>query len=349
MSIRDKKFAIGDSRDSVIAPRTIRSSVLLAFAEVAKENGVEPYSLLRKTGLPTTVLQDPDLQIPEAKFRQLLDLASQISDLPHFSLLLGAKAHLGMSGSLGLLMREQPTVRHAIEAMARYQRYQNDTVEIALEDRGDALIFSPRILSGEGAAHGPAMDLTMAIYVRYLSALLGETWKPRQARLRRDPPADAGPYFDILGDVMFGAERDSLIFDASDIDTPIPTADPLLAREIARFLEARPVRDDGTFSDKVRDLIIRMLSSGSCTIDNVANQLGVDRRTIHRKLQVEGSSFSELLTATRQALIAAELGRRDETLSEVAQKLGFSSLSTFSRWFRQVYGMKASEFKAGPR
>lgn len=349
MPIRDKKFAIGDSRDAVLAPRTVRSSVLLAFAETAKENGVEPYSLLRKVGLPTAVLEDPDLQVPEAKFRQLLDQAAKISGTPHFSLLLGAKAHLGMAGSLGLLMREQPTVRAAIEAMARYQRYQNDTVAIDLEDRDDTLIFSPRILSTDGDLHGPAMDLTMVIYVRYVSALLGETWKPRQVRLRRDPPRDPQPYFDILGDVLFGAERDSLIFDAKEIDAPIPTADPLLAREIARYMEARTAQGAETFSDKVRDLIIRMLSSGACTIDNVASQMGVDRRTIHRKLLAEGSSFTELLTATRQALIAAELGRRDETLSDVAQKLGFSSLSTFSRWFRQVYGMKASEFKAGPR
>ena len=42
-----------------------------------------------------------------------------------------------------------------------------------------------------------------------------------------------------------------------------------------------------TDTGKVRELIWMMLSSGNCSVERVAEHLGVDRRTVHRRLARE--------------------------------------------------------------
>ena len=78
------------------------------------------------------------------------------------------------------------------------------------------------------------------------------------------------------------------------------------------------------------------------TCDQVARQLGVDRRTVHRQLAREGTAFTTLLDATRTELARRHLAQPQRPLSEVAQLLGFSGLSAFSRWHRARFGTTAS-------
>ena len=48
-----------------------------------------------------------------------------------------------------------------------------------------------------------------------------------------------------------------------------------------------------------------LLGTGTCTIDRVAQHLGIDRRTIHRRLANEGETFSDLVEAVRRELARA--------------------------------------------
>jgi transcriptional regulator GlxA family with amidase domain len=73
----------------------------------------------------------------------------------------------------------------------------------------------------------------------------------------------------------------------------------------------------------------------------VAQHLGVDRRTVHRKLLAEGTSFSALLAAERRALASRYVEGTDRPLTEVATLLGFAAPSAFSRWYRASYGRGA--------
>ena len=118
-----------------------------------------------------------------------------------------------------------------------------------------------------------------------------------------------------------------------------------MAREIARFIEASAVRQGASASEMVSSLILRLLPDGVCSIDRVAQHLGVDRRTIHRRLAAEGKSFTKLVETARRDVATWQLSHGDQPLSEVTALVGFASLSTFSRWFRSAYGMQPSAFR----
>jgi AraC-like DNA-binding protein len=154
------------------------------------------------------------------------------------------------------------------------------------------------------------------------------------------------PYAAALGPVEFRARSTGFLLTEAELATEIPAADPDMAREIARYIEASATPGPAaTMAEKVTDLIVQLLPTGQCSVDLVAQHLGVDRRTVHRRLRAEGHSFSSLLESARRELATEQLRHGDEPLSVVTARLGFSSLSTFSRWFRQTYGIQPSEFR----
>ncbi|MOA37369.1 HTH-type transcriptional regulator VirS [compost metagenome] len=86
--------------------------------------------------------------------------------------------------------------------------------------------------------------------------------------------------------------------------------------------------------DEVAQLIMALLPTGRCSADQVALHLGVDRRTVHRRLAAQGTTFTQVLDQIRLEQVQRLMGYGDRKLSDIAPLLGFSSLSAFSRWRR---------------
>ena len=93
-----------------------------------------------------------------------------------------------------------------------------------------------------------------------------------------------------------------------------------------------------TSASQVRDSIVRLLHARECTVEQVALQFGVNRRTVHRYLAREGHTFSGILESVRRDLAPGYVGDRRRSLAEVSELLGFATPSSFSRWYRRNFG-----------
>lgn len=69
-------------------------------------------------------------------------------------------------------------------------------------------------------------------------------------------------------------------------------------------------------------------------------------RTLARRLDDEGTSFSKLLDDLRRELAVSHLRDRDISVSEVAFLLGFADANAFSRAFKRWTGAPPSRFKS---
>ena len=91
----------------------------------------------------------------------------------------------------------------------------------------------------------------------------------------------------------------------------------------------------GAMRDPVRatqEMVTSLLPTGHATIARVASDLGTNRRTLHRQLAARGTSFTEILDASRRALVETYLADGSRSLTDIAGLLGYASLSAFSRW-----------------
>ena len=80
-------------------------------------------------------------------------------------------------------------------------------------------------------------------------------------------------------------------------------------------------------------------------IERTARRLGMSSRTLQRRLRASGTSFSDLLQQLR-ARNACQLLRQDgRRLAEIAEALGFSEHSAFTRAFKRWTGASPAQFR----
>lgn len=324
----------------------IRSASLTHYAEVARSAGLDPYRMLSEFGLPARSLQEPELMIPIDAVRRLLEASGERSGVEAFGLLMAESRRLSNLGPLGLLLREQPTLRLALDESVRHGKRLNDALFLTVEEVGDVVVLREELIVGGSGSVRQSTELAIGVMFRILRAFLGPKWRPLRVCFAHDAPADCSVHDRVFGrHVEFGHDFNGIVCARRDLEVPNPNpdADPEVARLARRMFEADPVSGEPDMIHRVRELIVKLLSTGTCTIDRVAQHLGVDRRTIHRHLAREGESFSGLFEAVRRELAERYVSDPHRSLTEVSLLLGFSAPTAFSRWYRQHFKAKPSE------
>ena len=193
-------------------------------------------------------------------------------------------------GPLGLLIREQPTLRLAVETLARYGNRLNEALFLTVEEAGDVVVLREELIVGGSGQIRQSTELAIGVAFRILRIFLGADWRPRRVCFAHDAPADRSVHERVFGHhVEFGHDFNGIVCARSDLEIANPDADPGIARMARQMLEAAPASGAADMTSQVRELVVMLLPTGACTIDRAAQHLGIDRRTIHRHLAARGS------------------------------------------------------------
>jgi AraC-like DNA-binding protein len=135
------------------------------------------------------------------------------------------------------------------------------------------------------------------------------------------------------------SERPFMSFHTAGLDRPHPGADPellsLALRQAGIMLRARSRTD--TLVDHVQAMIVAQgVDRADCA--SVASSMSVSVRTLQRRLEGCGTGFRRLLEATRMEEAVRLLGDRSQTLTGIAEILGYSDLSGLFHAVRSHWG-----------
>ena len=328
----------------------VRSASLTLYDVVARRAGLDPARMLREFGLPVRCLEDPDIKVPVEAVRQLLEASAQRSCVEAFGLLMAEARRLSHLGPLGLLIREQPTLRLAIEALVRYGRQLNEALFLTVEETGQVVVLREEVIAGGMGSVRQSTELAIGVAFRTLTTFLGPDWRPRRVCFAHDAPSDRSVHTRVFGpNVEFGHDFNGIVCARRDLEAPNPNADPELARLARRLLEVQPAGAKQAMAAQVRELVVMLLGTGTCTVERIAQHLGVDRRTVHRHLQTEGESFSAIVERVRRELADRYVRDGHRALADISSLLGFAAPSGFSRWYRKQFGAVASDRRRRPR
>jgi AraC-like DNA-binding protein len=119
--------------------------------------------------------------------------------------------------------------------------------------------------------------------------------------------------------------------------------------ECQALLERRHARSG--IAGRVRELLVAGIVRDAEPPDSdaVAAALHLSRRTLQRRLNLEGTSFRALLEEVREHLAVELLGAGALSVSDVAQRLGYVEMSSFSQAFRRWKGMGPRAYAAAGR
>jgi AraC-like DNA-binding protein len=326
-------------------PSLVRAASLTNYSEVARASGLDPVRMLFDAGLNPGVLREPDLMIPAERVGQLLQASATLSGNESFGLRMAESRLLSNLGAVGLLIRDQATLRDSLDMLMRYQALLNGALSMAVEECGELVVIREAVMAGH--AHQPTrqrVELALGVMVRLIRQLLKSDWQPRRVCFEHPAPRDASPHLRFFGcGVEFDYDFNCIVCAKADLDARNPSADPAMVRYAQQLLDASAVSPQATLLEDVRRTILLLLPSGRCGIEQVAGHLGLVCRTIQRRLAEQGRSFSSILNDIRKELAVRHVIESDRPLTEVATLLGFSAPSAFSRWYHAEFGCSAKE------
>jgi len=326
--------------------RPVRSASLRGYVDLAQSLGLDAAAMMRRVGLSPRCLDDPETLISTDSVRELLENSAQVTGAEDFALRMVERRSFSNLGPISLVLKEEPTPRQALETLFRYLRVLNPSLSTQVEERDGTVIIREELLGMPSQPLRQAVEMAVGVLFRILRELIGPQWRPLRVCFAHRPPQDLSGHRAFFGRAPdFNQEFNGLICSTSDLDVSTEPSDPGIARFARDYLEQALSRHSHSTSETVRQLIAALLPGGRCTAQQIAHHLSVDRRTIHRHLLVEGTTFSKLLEEVRTDLVVRQLRDSDRPLSELAGLLGFSGQSAFGHWFRSSFGCSVTEWR----
>ena len=326
----------------------VRAACLTNYSEVARAGGLDPARMLLDAGLRTSVEQEPDLMIPVERVGQLLQASATLSGNESFGLCMAESRMLSNLGAVGMLIRDQKTLRDSLDVLMRYQVLLNGSLSLMIEEHSDVVVLREEVQPGKPQQPTrQRIELALGVMLRLMRQFLGAGWQPRSVRFRHPAPRDASVHHRLFGYcVEFNADFNCIVCAKTDLDARNPSADPAMVRYAQQLLDASAKPLESTMIEDVRRTTLLLLPSGRCSVEQVAEHLGVACRTVQRGLAKQGQSFSSMVNEIRKELATRYVIESDRPLTEVAMLLGFSDPSALSRWYHAQFGCSAKESRA---
>ncbi|WP_122186342.1 AraC family transcriptional regulator [Nocardia stercoris] len=324
--------------------RSIASATLLA--EFAQTRGLKLPDILRNTDIHADQLTDHSAEISlRQELAVMRNIVSATGDEPGLGLMAGLLCHPPSLGVLGFAIASSSTLRRALEISLRYSDLLFVVGRHWLEEHGDELwiVRDDRGVPPEVRRFAMERDLAA------LATIQQDLLPTRLPLSRVQVVLPAHPIYEMFGALFgvdridFGARPTILAAPAAMMDMPLPQSNPTTARfyeqQCAEIVQRR--RGRVGISGRVRQLLIR--HGGVTDQTHIAADLDLSVRTLRRRLADEGTTFRELSTETI-GLLAEELLTAGLTVEQVADRLGYSSVSAFATAFRSWKGQPPGHF-----
>jgi AraC-like DNA-binding protein len=322
-------------------------SARLAYAR-AKSAGVALDPLLRKASLTRQQLETADLPIRVRDQIRFLGLVADAVDDGLLGFHLARSCNLREIGLLYYVLASSDTLIEALQRVARYSSVVNEGIALQCID-GKAIGASFHYVGVSRHLDRHQIEFWMTGLVRICRQLTGLRLMPSRVRLthRRAWNAELAGF---LGhNVEFGATADDITFSNSIRQAPVVSADPYLNKLLRSYCEEAAfhrLRNREPFRSRVENAIAPLLPHGKAQVGEIARQLGVSQRTLARRLELEGLSFSALLESLRSDLAKRHLADRDLTIAQIAWLLGYRDVGAFSHAFKRWAGKTPSKARA---
>lgn len=306
--------------------------------------GVKVGEALKASGVPEDLFSHKKPTLDEADYYRFMDaVGKQIKD-PQLPITVATADQIetfsppifaAYCSKNGKMCCERLARHKRIIAPMRYEITETeDTFRLEIDASRDDLVIPQFLVESE-----------MVFVLHILRSATKDDIVPIEIRMT-DPPA-ADNFSQYAKCPVVKTEENAIIFHAGDMEKPFISYNEAMWEFFEPELQKRlyEMERDDSFSAKVRSALTELLPGGMSTADDVAEKLGVSKRTLQRKLLDEDTSFQKQLNSTRELLAKNYLRNTDMSSDDIAFLLGYKEINSFLRAFNLWTGMSVSEYK----
>jgi len=307
--------------------------------------GVRPTAVLRRAALRPDLLAGGPVWLAQDDFFALWNALEVEANHPNLPLLIREKLSPETFSPALFAAMMSPDLNTAARRVATYKKLIGP-----LHMQVDVALDSTTISFEWPVGSVPPTTLVITELLSWVEmARIGTRVQVEPIRIgMRNAPANVDAYTAVTGTPIEEADNQFVTFAAADSERPFMTAnesiwdtfEPQLRRRLADIDLAAPA------SDRVRAILLEALPVGRATVAEVAAELAVSSRTLHRQLKAEGIGFQEILNQTREQLARHYLADPALSAADIAFLLGYEETSSFYRAFHSWTGQTPDETRS---
>ena len=196
--------------------------------------------------------------------------------------------------------------------------------------------FQPSVSPGQSDA------FQVALWIGLLHRVLDFRWDPGQVIVQVYDPRALPKEFYGINPIKCNAQGFSFRFPSAWLshrispDLLATPQGPPMGRELSAPVDTLA---------SVANVLRRHLGDPEFNVEAAASACGYNADTLNRRLAAYGKTISAVIADLKRAEAEAALEHGTKTIAEIAQRLGYSDATAFSRAFKKWNGVSPSNFR----
>lgn len=344
------------SGDKQMKQPTMAAGFAAHFLDYAVQRGADRTQLLGIAGLSETDLSRQDGRVTIDAYHAVIGGAIALTGDGAIVMRQVIETKLEDMSIVGQIVHSSDSMIHSIEQVNRYLRLMVDVDFMQGTDRYEVVIEGEEVWIVD---HLPnPNESVMAIegsFSRFISEFrrsFPDRVFARKMEVTFPPPAYVAAYDELLQiPVTFNATRNALCIDKFWLNTDFDAGKRYIFSVFTDHADELLAEMDhtDTMRSQVEARILPEMHNGTISMDRIAQDLGMSRQTLYRRLRDEDLTFAEVHDDLRQRMARDFLTARKVSVNETAYLLGFSEASSFVRAFKRWTGTSPKVFRDGLR
>lgn len=340
--VKGKGMSIWDIQRTVVSARIL--------TDLAVELGMPEAKVLAGTGISAAQLRSAEALVEaRQELRLISNMVDGLGHVPGLGVLAGMRYHFNAFGALGFALVSSSTLRDAIEIGLKYVQLTFAFCAIELKDRDREVYIRFRAEGIPEKLRRFIVERDSACCVTLQTDIFRNFSPIKYMCFEFETPVDVASYETFYGvQPRFGEAGNDMVVDRDQLNEPLPQAS-----ELAR--SAAEVQCDALLNQRLEraglSARIRQYLAGQARdmpgMEEVAKAMNTIPRTLRRHLSQENTSFAELRDEVRQALAEEYLAGPKLSVEQVAERLGYSSSTSFINAYKRWYGTTPAAKRAG--
>ncbi|WP_299939821.1 AraC family transcriptional regulator [uncultured Microbulbifer sp.] len=330
--------------------RLLKKNNVHRFHKALVRQGVDVKTIYDELGIDASVMLDEkNASVSMSKYLALMELASEHTGCRFLSANMALNPETQYQGVLGYILSNAPVFSAALSLLSQYIMLASPGASANFREASGECFLTYKIHHATVTECQQDVEGTIVQFVLMIRNMLSEqTWLPNSIYFEHGNSDSLNEStFPLACDVIFDHHFSGISFPGELLDYPITGSDPKLLELLESHVRSTPeyLAHSSSLVDQVRFQIGVNLEDREVSADKISSTLGMSRRTMHRRLSELGTSFYSLKEDIVFIRAKEYLSDTDVTITELAQKLGYSDSSSFDRGFKRMAGLTPLNYR----
>lgn len=312
---------------------------------VLRDLGLDIATVLRLSGLPIGLLDGDGRKISLDEFYLLWQVVTEQAEGQNLPLKLSDVSALEYFDPAFFAALCSPNLNSALRRLSTFKHLVGPfALDVSINEHSTRVIFRCKTRPDVP----PTLALTELLFlVNFARRATREPIEPISVSTPNRLP-DAQLYEKHLGCSVSRHSDSAVVFSAQDAERPFLTHD----HKMWEFFEPqlrqrmRTAETDRSTQERVEHVLAEILPSGRLSIETVARELALSKRTLQRRLFEEGTSWQKVLDRSRQLLARHYLCNTNLGATELSFLLGFEDPNSLFRAFKRWEGTSPEAWRS---